>query len=170
MPVIIRGSSGGNAITDSTYTPGMVVQVQSYQTGALASGSTTTPIDDTIPQNTEGVEFMTVSITPRFSTSKLFITSVATFSGPTNGTYNYALFRDSIADALATNVTNEATATGMMSIALQYYMNSPGTSATTFKIRLGCNQAGTVYLKGYTGGRLSGGVVNSSITVMEIAQ
>ena len=34
--------------------PGAVVQVVSNSSGALATGTTTIPSDDTIPQNTEG--------------------------------------------------------------------------------------------------------------------
>ena len=64
MPTVIRGSSGGNVITDSTYTPGMVIQYQSTQSNSFLSVGGTTPWDDTIPQSGEGTEVFAVSITP----------------------------------------------------------------------------------------------------------
>ena len=51
--------------------PGVgLLQTVSYQTGAVATGTTIIPFDDTIPQITEGNEFMTLAITPRSATSQ----------------------------------------------------------------------------------------------------
>ena len=36
------------------------LQIVNSQTGAVATGTTTIPFDDTIPQNTEGTEFLSV--------------------------------------------------------------------------------------------------------------
>ena len=49
------------------------VQVVNTQTGAVDTGTTAMPCDDTIPQNTEGDEFMTLAITPTSATNKLKI-------------------------------------------------------------------------------------------------
>ena len=50
-----------------------LVQVVNTQTGAVATGTTVMPIDDTIPQNTEGDQYMTLAITPTHASNKLLI-------------------------------------------------------------------------------------------------
>ncbi len=64
--------------------PGKVVQVVNFQTGAAATGTGLIPIDDTIPQITEGNEYMTLAITPTNATNKLKITVVAMLSNDTS--------------------------------------------------------------------------------------
>ncbi len=61
-----------------------VQQVVVTQTGAVASGTTVIPYDDTIPQNTEGDEYITRSITPKSATSKLVIDVVFNFAVANN--------------------------------------------------------------------------------------
>ena len=62
------------------------IQTVNVQDGASTSGTTAIPQDDTIPQNTEGDEYMTLAITPVNSNSKLKIEVVANFS--VGGTWN----------------------------------------------------------------------------------
>ena len=50
---------------------GYVMQVVHVQDGEVASGTATCNYDDTIMQNTEGTEFMTLAITPTSATNKL---------------------------------------------------------------------------------------------------
>ena len=76
-------------------------QIVATQTGAVATGTTTFPEDDTIPQNTEGDEYMTLAITPKSSTSRLMITAQV-FGSVSSGTrWGIGLFKDSTADALS---------------------------------------------------------------------
>jgi hypothetical protein len=56
---------------------GRVVQIVNSQTGAMASGNTAIPDDDTIPQITEGTEFLTLAITPQSVTNKLMLFSIS---------------------------------------------------------------------------------------------
>ena len=55
---------------------GAVVQVVNTQTGAVATGTTIMPGDDTIPQITEGNEYLTRTITPTDAANTLLITVV----------------------------------------------------------------------------------------------
>jgi len=64
---------------------GFVVQMVSTQTGALQTDTTTIPADDTIPQNTEGFEVMTLAITLKSATNKLEIDVVANVAHPDAG-------------------------------------------------------------------------------------
>lgn len=147
---------------------GQVVQVVNTQTGSVATGTTTIPQDDTIPQNTEGDEYMTLAITPTSATNKLKIDVVfnASFTSAVNLTV--ALFQDSIADALA---CGSYLASGTMPprvMNFTHYMTSGTTSATTFKIRAGAGISGTVTFNGLSGARSYGGVLASSITITEV--
>ena len=150
---------------------GKVLQMVYVFTGAYATGSTTMPFDDTIPQNTEGNEVMTLAITPTSASSKLLINVDVCGSSDVQGNWTAALFRDSTADALtATQVkASNVTADQNDHCHLSWIADSSSTSATTFKVRCGQNNAGAWYFNGENGSRLFGGVANSGITIMEIS-
>jgi hypothetical protein len=149
---------------------GKVVQVVNFQTGAVATGTTALPNDDTIPQITEGDEFMTLAITPTSASNKLKIEVVCSDFSNTVGTANVtiALFQDSTAGALAAWLSSKATAYEI-SGAFTHFMTAGTTSSTTFKIRMGCTGGGTTTFNGVSAGRMLGGVLASSITITEIS-
>jgi hypothetical protein len=147
-----------------------VLQVANFQTGALATGSTQIPTDNTIPQNTEGNEYMSLAFTPTSATSKLRIEVVVMASSSANSQWiTAALFQDSTANALASAPTFQAAATAMNCISFSYWMTAGTTSATTFKVRAGGSLAGTTSFNGSAAGGVQGGVMASSITITEIA-
>lgn len=159
------------ALAVSDMPAGSVVQVVNYQTGEVATGTTAIPLDDTIPQNTEGTEFMTLAITPKSTTNKLLITVTAHLSH--SGDYQEvvaALFQDSIANALAVGRGETAVSGGtdIAPITFSYYMTAGTTSAITFKIRGGSSTGATITFNGAGGARKYGGVMMSSITITEI--
>ena len=161
-----------NAVRDKIETlsagSGKIAQVVNTQTGAVATGTTILPFDDTIPQNTEGDEYMTLAITPTSATNKLRI-DVVFFGTPSVSDWiTAALFQDSTANALAAMPMFHGTATAGTPIVFTHYMTSGTTSATTFKVRAGKNGAGTTTFNGQSGGRIFGGVFASSITITEI--
>lgn len=150
---------------------GKVAQIVSSSSGALASGTTTIPFDDTIPQNTEGNEFLTVSITPTATNSTLYITAVLILSATAgNSQMTVALFQDSTANALACTVDHNDANDQLVSTPLVYTMSAGTTSSTTFKIRAGTAGSGTTYLNGIaaSAARRYGGVAASFLTVTEI--
>lgn len=157
----------GNLLTDVT--PGTILQIVNYQTGALATGTTLIPFDNTIPQNTEGDQYMSLTITPKSATSKLLI-NVVFMGGHSVSSASIAvgLFQDSIANALAVG-WNVISGIGFTNINYSYYMTSGTTSSTTFKVRAGSNSAGTTSFNGYAGAAEYGGTLASSITITEIA-
>ena len=150
---------------------GAVLQVVNVQDGDLASGTTTTPYDDTIPQNTEGDEYMTLSITPKSNTSKLKIDVVAHGDASAVGKNTVALFKDSDADALAVGYGSNISGVGAPATmgSFSHYMTSGTTSSITFKVRIGNSNSGTFTFNGTAGGRKYGGTFASSITITEIA-
>ena len=149
---------------------GSVIQVVNVTDGAYDSGTTVFVNDDTIPQNTEGNEFMTLAITPTSASSKLKIEVVCVLSTHTDNHKGIvALFQDSTANALAAVMNHDMGGQGRIkTISFNHYMTAGTTSATTFKVRAGSETAGTVGFNGYGGSRYFGGVMASSITITEI--
>lgn len=134
---------------------------------AMATGSTAIPFDDTIPQNTEGVQLLSVSITPRSSTSKLEIEAEIFIGTGSVDAGTIALFQDSTANALAAK-TDYTGATETRIVTLRHVMTSGTTSSTTFKIRYGTHSGITFTFNGRGGSRFMGGVANSIIRVREV--
>ena len=158
----------GSALTNLPSSGGgKVKQIVNYQTGAAATGTTTMPDDDSIPQITEGDEYMTLAITPTSSTTKLRIDVVGVISTNYNRWLQHALFQDTTANALAATSTYHATGTALRYIVLSHTMTSGTTSATTFRFRSGPSSSATVTFNGYSGTRAFGGVAASSITITE---
>lgn len=161
-------ATNSTALASTAYADRVAVQqVVSTITGAVATGTTTVPFDDTIPQNTEGDQYMSLAITPKSATSKLKITVV--WNGTNSATTGVvvSLFQDSTANALA-SAQRVVSAGNPDQLVLVYEMTSGTTSATTFKVRAGGNGAGTTTFNGAGGSRLFGGVMASSITIEEL--
>jgi hypothetical protein len=131
--------------------------------------STVIPYDDSIPQNGEGDEVLTVSITPKSATNRLRIRAVVFVGNGTAGASyaTLALFQDSTANALSANSTTLHNLNYTATVVLEYEMDSGTTSATTFKLRVGPN-TGTVKLNGDNSARLYGGVARSTLIIEEI--
>ena len=161
-----------NKITSNGLTyrgTGSVLQVVNYQTGAVATGAGTIPQDNTIPQITEGTEYMTLAITPTSATSKLRIDVVVNGAASASNSYLVALFQDSTVNALAAINHNVAANNVAVDAKFTHYMTSGTTNSTTFRVRAGCATAGTFTFNGQSAGQLMGGVMASSITITEIA-
>ena len=149
---------------------GAVVQVVNTTSVALATGTTLIPLDDTIPQNDEGTEFLTLAITPTNASNKLKI-EVSGLWG-TSADTNWvilALFQDSTANALSAQINFINTADRAVGSELTHFMTAGTTSETTFKLRVGPNASATITMNGGGGARLLGGAMSSSITITEIA-
>jgi len=146
-----------------------VVQIAHTSISSVVSGTTTLPLDDTIPQQSEGVEAVTLSITPKSASNILLI--IVNFSGvrlPDSGG-GVALFQDSTSNSLAAIPVGQS---NISPVTLVHKMTAGTTSSTTFKVRFGQNSAGTVYLNVQGSGtnptsRAFGGVSASTMTIIE---
>ena len=150
--------------------PGDVIQTVRTEFTDVATGTTIMPTDDTIPQITEGDQYMTQAITPVNIRNKLRITAQAFFSwtAEDNGT-QMALFQDATADALSTSVASARTTVASLNPTYFDYMMRAGTvSETTFRIRSGCAAVGTTTFNGGAGVRFYGGTINSFMRIEEI--
>lgn len=173
VPAIVGGDVSlelpGGGTVDRLERAGNVIQVaHTVETGYLAS-AVTMPIDNTIPQNTEGAVFMAASITPTSATSKLLITVNAQFVTDNADWITGALFQDSGVNAIAVWTTYQGAAGGSANCTFSHYMTAGTTSSTTFYLRAGQSIAGATRLNGNLGGAIFNGTASSTITITEIA-
>lgn len=141
----VTGTDKGAGTINATayYLNGTVVGsiIQRVYSEVTSSSSTAAviPLDTSRPQSGEGAQLITATVTPTSAASRLRIrANLPTLSKSTTGTVIVALFQDATANALA------ATALSLVSgnygpIQLFLEMDAGTTSATTFKIRIGCN-------------------------------
>lgn len=161
----IQNASG----TGTPHITDAVVQVRNFQTGAMSTGTNTIPFDDTIPQITEGDEVMTLAFTPKSASNKLLINVVTHFATAVDALAATALFEGTNANALATCFTHTYGAGNYnLNHSFNHFMTAGSTSELTFRVRIGCNNAGTTIFNGRSGARKYGGSVASSITITEI--
>jgi hypothetical protein len=147
---------------------GAVCQVVRTDTGAMATGTTTIPFDDTIPQSTEGDQYMSLSITPRRAANLLLVTVQAWLSSSiASAAVTGALFQDSGANALVVSGVFQHDVGGFQMLTLSYQAVANTVANTTFKFRAGAQSANTTTFNGQTGGRLYGGVINSFMEILE---
>jgi len=136
------------------------------ETATYISCPTIIPIDDTFPQNTEGDQILSASITTRNAASKVLVIVSVTGAGSGGGTwFSWAAFRDSVANALEAAVNRPG---GELTTLTKAFEDTPGSVGTfTYKVRAGSN-TGTGYVNGSAGGRIYGGAVKSSIILVEL--
>ena len=153
-----------------------VVYEEITTSGTFASAQI--PFDDTIPQNTEGAELLTATITPRYANSYLYVEAQA-FVGENSDYSNgiaMALFRDSTADAFATSFSvaqsslNSPFGTSIIAIPLraEKRLNSVAPTPTTIKMRIGLDEVATVRYNGANGSRQFGGSLVSYLKIIEV--
>ncbi len=164
---VVSGVASAAAAAAALKLSGDMVQAVHTQTSAVATGSTVIPQDDTIPQITEGNEYLTVAITPTNAANTLLITVTLFCCSDAANTTIVALFQDATANALAA-VQQSHHSSAAAVITFTHKMAAGTTSATTFRVRAGMGGAGTLTVNGQGGVRRFGGVAASSITIREI--
>lgn len=156
----IGGGAGGGG--------GKVIQEVNVQDGAVATGTTQIPYDDSIPQNTEGDEKMTLAITPTSAANKLKIEVVVQASSNVAALLAVCLFQDSIANALAVGFSTISLSLHAETVTFSHHMIAGTTNPITFKVRIGTNSGSTVTFNGSGSAARFGGTSASSITITEI--
>jgi len=147
---------------------GDVVQVKRTDVGTFATGTTLIPNDNTIPQNTEGTQFMSLAITPVASPNLLKVSAAANMSNSATSRVMAALFRDSAANAISASANVSAGSTLLCEVCLQSNLVANQTTSTTFKVNGGSQTAGTTTFNGESGAQIFGGVMNSFIEITEV--
>lgn len=161
-------TSNGAGLAPTMQDGGTVVQSAIASTAAYASFTATIPFDDTIPQNTEGTEILTATITPKRAGSILRVRVLAPVStsgsaiGPT-----LALFRDSSAGAVDAFTLSQTGAGATDKIQMLHEEAAGSTAATTFKLRFGPHTTGTAYINGNNIARKFGGITSVTLVIDE---
>ena len=149
-----------------TLTHAFAQQVEDVD-NTLVTSATNIPYDDTIPQNTEGVEVLSVSITPTDASSVLEIDVDVNLGGSVTSTATAALFVDTTANALQAKTGVGDASSHAAPIFFRHRLVAGSTSARTYKVRVGV-ASGTVAFNGNAGARKLGGSEIGRLTVKEI--
>ena len=146
-----------------------VIQVAYGYTITAATGTTAIPYDDTIPQITEGDQYLTQAITPTVATNLLKIDIQVPISASAAATLVVALFKDAVANALnaIAKYVGTAEVTVPQFICLTHYMIAGTTSPITFRLRAGSSTGSIITVNGASGTRQYGGALTTSITIIE---
>lgn len=144
---------------------GRLAQVSQTTTTSMSSGTTVIPTDNTIPQNTEGDQYMTCAITPKSGANRLAIYVGLNGESSVTATFASALFQDSTANALVA-VRESVVAGAMTTSSLFWDMTANTTSSTTFKVRAGVG-SNTFTFNGQGSAAFFGGVPMSFIRIEE---
>ena len=79
-----------------------------------------------------------------------------------------ALFKNSESDAIAVAAQDINSHLGFNTIVLEHYDSPQSTSALTYSIRIGSDEACTITINGVNGGRLFGGKMGVTLTLEEL--
>ncbi len=162
---ILPVANGGTAVAASD----PVIQRVSTTVSTSATGTTTIPFDNTIPQNTEGDQYMSLAITPKNTANILVIDVNIIVANSAAVQISVALFQDSTAGALSATSQGSNSTNYTNNIRFRHSMTAGTTSATTFKVRAGPATAGTITFNGNSGTQIFNGVAASGITITEYA-
>lgn len=161
------------------FTGNVIQESYTQLTTSGATSSVNIPVDNTIPQNTEGAEILTCSITPKYTNSILFIESNI-FLGESSNVSNglvMALFRDTNVDAISTSYITSDFANSIFGTTLTtgfLYLKARDVSNTvspiTYKIRVGGGTNNTAVRWNGVASQYFNGTLISYIKISEIQQ
>ncbi len=154
-------------IPKANATPGSVIQSVLATTNSYTSHTTAIPYDDTIPQNTEGEQILTATITPTSTSTKVRCTAILQVDGAAQESVG-AIFRGAGVNALYA-ASSYANLDALNQLILAYEDVPGSVAAQVYNIRVGTNGGGALYVNGTSGGRMFGGTCVSSLLLEEIA-
>lgn len=132
-----------------------------YGTDAsYASFGSAIPFDDTVPQSTEGTEVLSLSITPRLSTSRVLVEYDSMVSLADVGYVIVALFRGTTCIQARAHWLDDSDE-GLRPLVMKVVDSPATTSSTTYSVRMGSFSAGGDFA--YTNGTSHGAAVSGRI-------
>lgn len=148
--------------------PGDIVQRQYLSDGAYATGTASIPNDDTIPQISEGTQFVSLAISPTSSLNAICAETRGLFTTNAAGEYITMALYNGATDSIACSVSSQNAADPQMQTLYNQRVGGT-TSPITYTVRAGtASGANATYFNGWSAGRQRGGVMNSYLRLDEI--
>lgn len=144
---------------------GTVIQTAYQEISTSTSVTVTIPLDDTIPQSSEGTEFFTKEITPKKIGNLLKIQCFILFGTGASALGIAALFKNS--DANAVSAVSALANSVLHTMTLTHFEVVTSLTPITFKVRCGTNNGNYFRLNG-SSARVFGGVGKSYLLIEEI--
>lgn len=143
-----------------------IVQETNIFNGTVATGTTVIPLDDTIPQVTEGDVYIANNITPTSLFNILRHRCDATLSHSAGTQMIMALFEIGTANAIGSSVGICSTLAGKYSVDAHEYV--PGVGFRQYRMRAGSPTAGTTTFNGAGGAQYFATRLNSYYRITEV--
>ena len=159
---------GFGAIVADDLPAGTVLNAKFYDSSTEFSITQIIPIDNTIPQNGEGQQIISGTITPTKTTSKIIGFVSLNGQTDTNGVPTVvAAFRDFVANAISSTWIANIYYASLVSF---NFIDTPATtSSVTYTIRCGPGSADTLFVnKSDQYGSILGGSNKITLTLLEI--
>lgn len=165
FPTLLSGASGSSSGGSN---PSSFVGRKTTAFPLVATGTTQIPADNTIPQNSEGDQYMTITYTAANANNILEIDVSAFIAASQASTVTMALFQDSNVNALAATAQQITSTNQGLSMSLLCSITVGTAASTTFTVRIGSSVgATTVTFNGASGTQRYGGVMSSGIRIRE---
>jgi hypothetical protein len=179
---VFRGESGGvvrclayqrasgkqiAAIVNTDLPAGTVVDRAYAEYTSNADLTTAIPVDDTIPQSSEGTQILSASITPKSTTNRIRARFRGQVSVAGAGVVVSAAMFNGGADAIAAEANSLTGSSNYGPITLEYEYVPGATSSITFTVRVG-PASSTARMNGVPAGRTFGGVSRATLVLEEI--
>lgn len=135
-----------------------------------ANLSTLIPLDDTVPQNTEGTQIISIAFTPKSVTSRLrlrFQGQVAFSAVPNNGIV--ALFSSASASAIAAEHVSVGSIDFGAPLVCEKEFVPGAVTPLTITARVGPSSAANMRMNGNSSGRYFGGSAAATLVIEELA-
>jgi hypothetical protein len=132
------------------------------------SSSAVIPNDDTIPQDNEGTETVTLSFTPQDAANILRITVSVNATAAPNTYGAAALFRSGVSNARAAAKFNIPGGPGGSNATFHFEQVAGETTSRIWSCRMGPIEGTTVHFNGNSTGRIFGGILAHTMTIEEL--
>jgi hypothetical protein len=170
------GAQGAGTINAQNYfkngvalSGGKLVQRAFASFTSWISSSAVIPNDDTIPQDNEGTETVTLSFTPQDAANILRITLSVNATAGLNTYAAAAIFRSGTSSARAAVRFNIQAGSAGSTALLIHEESAEAIAVRTWRCRTGpIEGSSTVYFNGNSSGRIFGGVLAHTMTIEEL--
>lgn len=148
---------------------GSIVKSAYSENSTYTSTNAVIPNDDTIPQNTEGIEILAASITPSSASNRIRVRVSLYCASPSgSSTTNFAVFIEGISNAIFATAAYFDLVNETQQIEFECYSTPASTSLLTYKVRFGPSSASNNASINGNNSRKFGGVAKCTLVLEEI--